>query len=106
MKILNPPIKITSQIIIFLFECTKRNKGCSAKEILDYIGKTERYILGAVEFLAVNEVVIKKEKEYFISNKILDKFEANEDSAKKVIKSILINNKLFEIGRASCRERE
>ena len=95
MKILNPPIKLTCQIIIFLFECTKRKKGCNQEEILDYIGKTETYILLALKFLIVNDIAIKKENDYFLSDRILTDFDGNSDSAKKIVKNILVNNKLF-----------
>lgn len=95
MKILNPPIRVTSQIIVFLFECTKRKKGCSQREILDYIGKTETYVLSALEFLKVQSIVIEKNDKYFLSEKILRGFDGNQNSANNIIKNTFVNNKLF-----------
>jgi len=95
MKITNPPIKVTTQVLTFLYENTKRNRGCTEKEIIDYIGKTESYVMKAIAFLDSCSIIIRKKNKIFLEKVKLRLMDGTENSAKKLIKDYLVNNKYF-----------
>lgn len=94
MKLLNPPIKVTSQILIFLYECTKRNKCCTSEEILNYMGKTESYVSSAIEFLKEHLIISQKGDSIVLAEKIFKIMDGKEE-AKNIIKTCLVENKYF-----------
>ncbi len=94
-KILNPPIKLTAEIIIYVYECTKRKKVCNEKEIRLFVNKTDSYITKSLDFLKEKEIIISKNEGFILKKELMQKLSGQISGAEQIIKSFLIKDKKF-----------
>lgn len=95
IKILNPPVKLTVEIILFLFECNKRGHECTEKEIINFLDKTESYISKAIEFLKENNIVEFSDGKYMLKKEVAAILNNNKMSAKNLIIERISDKKEF-----------
>jgi hypothetical protein len=95
MKIQEPPIKVTAKLLSFLYECIKRKKVCSEKEVYDYANLTKSYVAKAIDFLVQNNLIEKVDEKFIIPTQIFNKLDGSLDKSLERIKEVLVDKKQF-----------
>lgn len=92
MKIQNLPIKLTAEILCFLYECNIRGKHCLEKDVFNFFKRTPNYISKGLKFLYEKNIVENKSGNLNITKKYLKDLNGSIQKSKQLIKED--NNRL------------
>ena len=95
MKLNNPPIKVTSEIILFLFECAKRGKVCSIEDVLYVINRTPSYVNKGIIFLEDNGILSRNDNKLTITREFMAKMGGSSELSIRIIREVLLDNKIL-----------
>ncbi len=95
MKILNPPIKLCTEILEFVFEFRTRKKQCTATQLKEQIKVTPSYYSNALLFLKNHNLLIFKEDCIDLSDLYYTKISKSPTISRHVLLEILMENQSF-----------
>lgn len=86
MKIIDPPIKLCTDILEFLYEFQSRKKDCTAELLKKHFVVTPNYYSRAILFLKENGIIIFSPNDSVIlTDKVKEELEKSSENSKKIV---------------------